>query len=137
MIFSGGRAEQVMAGDKTATWRPKKDGEIVYTDCRKNAIIGVWPGGRWRWRVGRTYAVQPGRGKKSLGRIEITSIEECCPCVIGDIGLRWEGFRGTPDEMYAEFRAVLERLYPQHKGDVMQMPGYWIKFRLVEQEERT
>ena len=133
MIFSDGRAEQILAGEKTATWRPKKDGDYIkyWPGTRGHAIEVQRPLRRRLWEIDRTYAVQPGRGKKSLGRIEITRIEECCPCVIGDIGLRWEGFRGTPDEMYAEFRAVLERLYPQHKGDVMQMPGYWIRFRLV------
>jgi hypothetical protein len=30
--------------------------------------------GRTKWQVGKSYAIQPGRRKKSVGRIEITEI---------------------------------------------------------------
>lgn len=39
-------------------------------DCLPDATL------RCKWLVGRTYAVQPGRGKKAAGRIRITGIRQ-------------------------------------------------------------
>lgn len=58
MIFSH-TWEKVLSGEKTQTRRLKKPGQ-------KRSV----------YKVGQTYAVQPGRGKKAVARIRITDIWE-------------------------------------------------------------
>lgn len=126
MIFK--QVQQVLDGTKTQTRRPVKEGELGQVDLPGSRdYMGVWiepPNARERewplsppeylygrtdliqeqyklkWFVGRTYAVQPGRGKKAVGRIRITKIRRE---VLGDISL---------DDIFAEgiFRV------PEHKG---------------------
>lgn len=72
MIFLD-TCELVLAGAKTQTrrlCRPTSD----FQQLRNGKICDVIRNGRLLWRVGRSYAVQPGRGKPELGRIEITGI---------------------------------------------------------------
>lgn len=122
----------ILSGDKTRTWRPEKPGDVTEPDDGWGFLRAVRRNGRLLWAVGRTYAVQPGRGKKAVARIKITSIhEEVCPGQIGWVGLYCEGFRGKNKERVSDFRAVLEKMY-RVRGDVMEMPGYWIGFKLVE-----
>ena len=135
MIFSGDRCRQVLCGAKTATWRPAKDWDVPVHDADTDEIVCVERQGRVLWRVGGTYAVQPGRGKLGLGRIRMLSICERCPYDIDVAGLRAEGFRGGRFDMQGEFRAVLEEMYPS-QGDVMYMYGYSIEFEAV-QERRS
>jgi hypothetical protein len=74
MIFSPELAELVVTGRKTETRRKVREGELC------------------RYKVGRTYAVQPGRTKHGIGRIRVT---EMCRERLGDIdvsGARREGF---------------------------------------------
>jgi len=80
--------QQVLDGTKTQTRKPVKPGDVG-TGHR-------WKDGKWleithihsakgylKWavndgdpRYGYTYAVQPGRGKKAVGRIRITKIRQ-------------------------------------------------------------
>ena len=93
--------QQVLDGTKTQTRRPVKPGEVAQLVGDK--IVAVWApkkgaisfidirtlrrpvaleeppniftkGYRLKWKVGKTYAVQPGRGKKAVGRIRIMKI---------------------------------------------------------------
>lgn len=78
--------QQVLDGTKTQTRRPVKPGEypkIIGPGLGYPEYPGAIPGtvlevrrinGYLKWRVGHTYAVQPGRGKKAVGRIRITKI---------------------------------------------------------------
>lgn len=77
--------KQVLDGTKKQTRRLVKPGEgfnafpsgwikdvRVYPDLPlPHSMIG-----KIKWAVGRTYAVQPGRGKKAAGRIRITGIRQ-------------------------------------------------------------
>lgn len=74
MIFSGGLCEKVMDGSKTVTRRPYRHG----TSCP--------------YRVGRDYAVQPGRGKLAVGRIEIRRVGLVKADAITDGDAKLEGF---------------------------------------------
>jgi len=81
---------QVLNGTKTQTRRPVKPNEsgIVFpgafqmvflmTNWQEETLDGfdcqVRDRKRLKWQVGKTYAVQPGRGKKAVGRIRITKI---------------------------------------------------------------
>ena len=56
MIFKPEMIEKILAGDKTVTRRPI----VGNADCR--------------YKDGRDYALQPGRGKKAVGRIRILDI---------------------------------------------------------------
>jgi len=74
MIFSQ-TWEQVLSGQKTQTRRPVKDGDVArYSVGRSPVIVAIERNGR-RWlEVGKSYAVQLGRGKKAVGRIRIAGL---------------------------------------------------------------
>lgn len=95
MIFK--QWKQVLDGTKTQTRRPVKEGDLITSAIEQlwylNPVSGLgsmvqekswWVATvvlrykyepyRIKWQVGRTYAVQPGRGKKAVGRIRITKI---------------------------------------------------------------
>jgi len=77
MIFKQWR--QVLNGTKTQTRRPVKPNEYAihgapgYAELPIEAVL-IKPRHAQKWVVGRTYAVQPGRGKKAVGRIRVTKI---------------------------------------------------------------
>jgi hypothetical protein len=84
--------EKVLRGEKTQTRRIVKPGEhfnemgattivtgsffrqMTFADDYHYAVIT--PAGRIKWEVGKTYAVQPGRGQPAVGRIRITAIRK-------------------------------------------------------------
>jgi hypothetical protein len=83
--------QQVLDGSKTQTRRISKPGEelrdmpvaalvqypAVVTFTISSVFHWNWtPKPRVKWQVGRTYAVQPGRGKKAVGRIRLTGIRQ-------------------------------------------------------------
>ena len=83
MIFKQWR--QVLDGTKTQTRRPVKASQEsnrwdIETDVINEVIQWLDNGKEYPanmrsiYVVGRTYAVQPGRGKKSVGRIRVTKI---------------------------------------------------------------
>lgn len=76
MIFAHTH-EQVLAGTQTQTRRLWKDKHGVggYVRCEKGfANAAIKNGCRTQWRLDRTYAVQPGRGKRAVGRIRVTGL---------------------------------------------------------------
>jgi len=76
MIFSQS-AEQVMNGTKTQTRRPLKPDDRLTSYVRNVPVLPTIFNDRMnrvRYQVGRTYAVQPGRSQKSIGRIRIDRI---------------------------------------------------------------
>ena len=80
MIFSHGLDDKIRDGTKTQT-RRLKDRLRDYFKTRDGEIVAV---ARWRnskyprqlWAVGKTYAIQSGRGKKGDGRFRILKIRE-------------------------------------------------------------
>ena len=91
MIFSPDLAAKVMDGTKTVT-RRRLHGRPI------------------RDQVGRTYAVQPGRGQKAIGRIRITAVRTER---LGDITMaeaHREGFPETGNSIWA-FIYYWERLH--------------------------
>lgn len=119
MIFAK-TADKVLAGEKTQTRRPVKDGEFF------NGIEVYSPTGILKWRVWNTYAVQPGRTAKSVGRIEITNIriERLYRITLADA--RAEGFSGID-----EFIRVWQEIYP--KGSLLDSV-YVLEFELVKEK---
>ena len=77
MIFK--QVQQVLDGTKTQTRRPVKPHEYNTPYSGDPELVlpiqRVWDiRHKVKWVIGRTYAVQPGRGKKAVGRIRITKI---------------------------------------------------------------
>lgn len=79
MIFR--QWKQVLNGTKTQTRRPVyftdyalRDTLYTHEKTDTNVAIYGGPSGNLKWETGRTYAVQPRRGKKAVGRIRITKI---------------------------------------------------------------
>lgn len=77
MIFKPEMVQRILAGSKTMTRRKLKPGE---TECR--------------YREGRPYAVQAGRGKKATTRIVVTEVRAERLGDISDADAQREGFRG-------------------------------------------
>ncbi len=103
--------DKVLSGEKTQTRRLIKPPNDVPVwnghNGEQRAIIGIGKMAsmnvdRWvdvQYAVGKTYAVQPGRGKKSVARIQITGIRKEDVRQICDADIRAEGFL---DENIAE-----------------------------------
>jgi len=64
----------VLDGHKTQTRRPKLEGEFLVVRDGVKVVLGQ--SGRGKWRVGGSYAIQPGRGRPSVGRFELVDIRE-------------------------------------------------------------
>lgn len=84
MIFKPDLAALVLEGRKTQTRRPAN---------------GIDP---CRYVVGRTYAVQPGRGEKALGRVLILSVTRVPVVPISAEDAAAEGFR-SPAMFYVRW----------------------------------
>lgn len=83
MIFSPRLAHLVMAGKKTSTRRIAQPGEE-----------------RCRYVVGRSYAIQPGRGRSAIGRLRVTAVRQEA---LGELTFKdalAEGFK-TRDDFWA------------------------------------
>lgn len=79
---------------------------------------------RTHWRVGNTYAVQPGRGKKSVGRIRLTTIRLERFCDISQADAIAEGFTDP-----AGFFAKIRELYGD--GFDLSQPCWCLSFQLI------
>ena len=66
--------EQVLSGEKTATSRIAKAGEVAVMGD-DGLIEAVVASGRDKYRVGKTYAVLPARGKPQVARIRLLGIK--------------------------------------------------------------
>ena len=140
MIFK--QAQQVVDGTKRQTRRPVKPGErrayqwpdgIFYyfqdepsyipTVIIEYPVSLTGPDCRIRWQEGKTYAVQPGRGQKSIGRIRLLEIRRERLQEISLEDIKAEGIT-TPEEFAriwgeAITRSWLEIAYKRlKKGDL-------------------
>lgn len=98
MIFSPDLAEKVVAGTKTVTRRPR-------TGSNPSGLPGGWVDEPCRYKAGKTYAVQPGRGKKAFGRICVLSVRPEYMTDLDDDEARLEGFQNT-SEFVAKWLAI-------------------------------
>ena len=75
MIFQPEDISKIERGWKTQTRRPEYPGETVeYKRGEPGVIFNVFHAdGRLKWQIGRTYAIQPGKGK-SVGRFLLLRI---------------------------------------------------------------
>ena len=107
MIFKPELVTKVLTGEKTQTRRKADYGACRYT-------------------VGRDYAVQPGRGKKSVARIRITDEHRELLSLISDEDARREGFDDK-----AAFFAYWRRLHGIPEDWSLDQAVHVISFELV------
>jgi hypothetical protein len=67
MLFTPKNAVKIAAGTKWQTRRLARVGDVLFGGV-------VRANGRVRYRVGQTYAIQPGRGKKAICRRKLVSV---------------------------------------------------------------
>ena len=108
MIFGPNLVGKVLDGTKTVTRR-----RLTHRDGRDI-----------RYRVGHTYAVQPGRGKPHVGHIRVLSVLAEPLCRMTDWDLRNEGF-----ESRFEFESYWQRLHGSYDPDE---PVAVIRFELAD-----
>jgi uncharacterized protein YhfF len=96
MIFQPPLVQQIRAGKKTQTRRPAKDGE----PCR--------------YREGKSYAVQPGRGQSATCRIYVTAVRRETVGEIAFTDARAEGFP-TTDDFKTYWVSVHDRAWLEHE----------------------
>lgn len=127
MIFSdlprpgGSSLARVLDGTKTRTTRPKTP-----TPTGDRGVFKGWQ--PCRCVVGRTYAVQAGRGKSEVARILILAVQSwdwSRPMDDPEAHAHAEGFAS-----YADFRDELTRLYP-HDGAKRNGSVWIIDFKLI------
>jgi hypothetical protein len=118
--------QKVLSGVKTQTRRPAKSSEELWTteyyDKMPEKVLRQ--GKRVKWRTGQRYAVQPGRGQKGLGWIELLDIRFQHLGNISEEEARAEGFASLEEFI----RAWLEI----HGNYDPEQPVWALEFRLVK-----
>lgn len=131
MIFSDENIARILSGTKTQTRRAVKDNHRCDSEPTPAHIITrVMTGNGWDrvlYEVGRTVALQPGRGKPAVGRAEITEIRYCDRA--GDISERDATAEGYGS--IGEFRYHYDRL---NRYGALERPCWAISFSLVRKE---
>jgi len=101
-----------------------------------DAIGAVFRKGRLLYKVGNTYSVQPGRGKKAVGRIRITGIRlERVQDITEEAALA-EGCLGVPHYQAArdEFIVLWSMIHTKHGERWDDNPLVWVlTFEKVEE----
>jgi hypothetical protein len=87
VIFKPDMAQAILDGRKTQTRRPAK------------------PGLPCTYRVGKTYAIQPGRGKHAVGRLLVTSVTLVPFMPMPEEDAHAEGFEHT-DAFYERWESM-------------------------------
>ena len=117
MIFSEDMLKAVLSGRKTCTTRP-------FSGKPEN-----WK--RPPYSIGRSYAIQPGRGKKAVGRIIVTGTQEAAWFdklrAWGDRHAQMEGF-----DTFKQFEQKWRSLYGDEKW---RCPLLVIDFKLIRQTQ--
>ena len=112
----------ILSGKKTQTRRVIKSSEIAVRG-RNNQIEAVVVNGRDKWRVGKTYAVQPSRGKEQVARIKLIAINSERISRITTSDAHAEGFKSRH-----EFFKVWCKI---HGEDGVNMRAWVLKFEVV------
>jgi len=124
MIFKDKLCQKVLDGTKTQTRRLVKDGDS-FTHWPMACVFGKT---RLRFRENQTYAVQPGRGKKAIGRIGIVKIRKECLNAITYDDAQAEGVGRS----IAAFAELWDSIHPKGKR-WEDNPEVWVlEFELVE-----
>jgi hypothetical protein len=109
MIFRPEMVEKIYAGKKTETRRPVAGGK----PCR--------------YRPGRSYAIQPGRGRLAVGRLAVLDVRRDALGNIDEAGARREGFESRG--------AFLDYWFGMHGFMSLSAEVWVIRFRLEGESE--
>ena len=114
----------ILDGRKTTTRRVRKPSDqAVYADDGR--IEAVLVNGREKWRVGKTYSVQPGRGKPQIARIRITGIDAENVTDVTNAAARAEGSADREDFL---------RLWVEVNGEANAKADVWVlHFELIDE----
>ena len=132
--------EQVLRGEKTQTRRLVKDGETlernyILSDGTLSPTVVFTAKGRVKWAVGRTYAVQPGRGKKQIARIRLTDIRQERLQNISIEDVRSEGVSPAiaPYAHYLPYRQLWDTIHNRPGERWIDNPLVWVlEFEVVD-----
>ena len=129
MIFSKEHIEKIKRGEKTMTRRIQKPDEyyqkLYLSDG--NRLHRVLKNGRLKWAEDKTYAVQAGRGKPSLFRIEILNIFDEHLHDITPKDAMWEG-----GYTISRFQTAWDDINAKHGHRWEDNPKVWVlQFRLM------
>jgi hypothetical protein len=130
MIFTEPLHSLVLSGRKTQTRRPVQPSDVWQPNAHTGEITMVQsrPWHRTRFFVGHDYAVQPGRGKKSTGRIRVTRLRYVAQAMdISEADARAEGFE-TPDAFREKWREMYGEL-------ALACPCWALDFELIRKRE--
>lgn len=146
--------EKVLSGEKTQTRRLRLPGDkamggwIEAPSATSSGIMGdtayIWRNYNTIYQVGKTYAVQPGRGKKAVARIQITGIrsEDVRSLSINDLYaegfdeylhfmMTWMQMHDKPAHRYLESE-VGDQLYEAIVGENMTLFENYVDSRPAE-----
>jgi hypothetical protein len=127
MIFQY-TVQQVLSGDKTKTSRLVKphDTAVIGSDGKIEAVLS---GGRDKYRVGKTYAVQPARTQPAVARIRLLGIERQVVSETNKSDAQAEGFSSRQ-----EFFAQWDEIHGAGKRDA---DVWMLEFELVKDEAQS
>jgi hypothetical protein len=132
MIFTEPLHSLVLAGRKTQTRRPVQPSDVWQPNAHTGEITMVQsrPHYRTRFFVGHDYAVQPGRGKRSTGRIRVTRLRYIAQAMdISEADARAEGFE-TPEQFREKWREMYGEL-------ALACPCWALDFELIRKGEKN
>ena len=112
----------LLSGRKTQTCRIAKPGEVAVPG-QKRQIEAVVANGRDKYRVGKSYAVQPARGKPAVARIRLLAIARKNIADADDADATAEGY-ATRDEFLEVWRQI-------HGASKLHADVWVLKFELV------
>lgn len=125
MIFAH-TLDRVLGGEKWQTRRViKADEQLTRTDGKVRVEV---PGKRVVYEVGKSYAVQPGRGKHAVARIVLTGIRRESVAAISNFDAAAEGYRSR--------EAFLKTWHAIHGDRANLQDEVWVlEFRLDNTED--
>lgn len=141
MLFTPENATKMMSGEKDQTRRIVKEGD--YLGYRgEGVIVSVYRNDRKLWQVGKSYAIQPGRGKKAIGRRVLLAIRKERLQDISPDDCFKEGIRlptlphETPDKFTEAYRALWNKIYAGETWE--DNPEVWVlEFEPVKAAEEA
>lgn len=92
MIFRPELAQAILDGSKTETRRKARFRQVEEGTLAERSEWIEPP-----YKPGKTYAIQPGRGKRGIGRIRVHSVTLQLLYEMTDEDIRAEGFQNQPD----------------------------------------
>jgi hypothetical protein len=136
MIFAA-TWEAVLNGTKTETRRICKPGGWLAASllgAPQAVYVGRLPHERLKWMVGRTYAIQQGRGQKAIGRIRLLEIRQERLQDIDEAGAVAEGCQADVHATALNYyRALWDTLHGSRDERWTANPLCWVlRFELAE-----